>query len=123
MTNAEIIAAVVLSLFASGGAGWSLVADYLKTRARAAKVPKLEEDCAKCRENMESRLDDGEGEFNKTHFDIMKTAKDAALRNAQMRADFLRQFVTEATFKERVFAIIMEKCPVCGNRGRGGNET
>lgn len=81
-------------------------------------VSDLTASCKACRDKMNDRLDAGTGEFHKTHLDILAQAKSAADLNAELRLEMQRNFVSEATFKDRVVATMIASCPVC-RRGDG----
>lgn len=96
----------------------ALIAVYFWTRKNTEDIDTLKKSCNECRLKMEQRLEDGSDEFHKTRIDILSTAKDSAIQNAELREEFFKAFVTEQTFKDRVIATMIANCDHCRQGGK-----
>lgn len=128
MTVNEIIGAIVLAILGGAGGGtWAIIAEANRLRDRInlhdTKIAQMEEDCRTCKKEVKRQLQLGESEFkklnndvNETQMDVLNTVKVVAEENGKYREKVHEQFVSEATFKERVIGIMMTHCPNCGKR-------
>lgn len=116
----------IVQLIIGGGTGATaaLLTVYFMTRENTKDLRELKEDCRECREKVHRRLDAGTGEFselrdslNETQIDLLKTVQNVADDNSRYREKVHEQYVTEATFKDRVLAVIYSVCNSCRKGG------
>ena len=117
MTDADILkwltgGSVIVS--ALGYAAWwgfqRAHETWRKVERHEEQIGKLTRECELCRSGIHQRLADGVEEFHKTRLDILGNAKSSVEKVADLKEQFYKGFVSEATFKDRVLSEMTKNC-------------